>query len=1096
MIESIMYLGIGFLAASISVLAVVPIVHHRAVRLTTRKIEDTIPSSVAEIAADKDLLRAEFAISTRTLEMRVDQLKSKDASQLLQLGRNGNAIHHLRTELDTLRDRLHATDEQLVSETAALKVAEHALSETASELATLKHDLAQQSIVVDGQTIEIVTLKTQVESLNVQLDTNKNELQALNHRREAEQIESQSRAQELTGALQWTERALSDKEAELDKLSRDFNAQTIVGNAQQTKIIALDGEIDALKRRLDVTVTDLKTTEDDCDELTAAMKQAGLALFAKESEAVRLVSELSEHATVGEARANEILGLKADVETLTGRLDEACKALFAKETEAVRLVSELNEHATVGKAQANEIFGLRAEVETLTGRLDETSKALSARESEAVRLVSELSEHATFGKAQANEIFGLRTDVETLTGRLDETGKALSAKESEAVRLVSELNEHATLGKAQANEIFGLKTDVETLTGRLHETGKALSAKQSEADRLVSELSEHATLGKAQANEIFGLKEEVETLTERLDQSCKALNAAEDRTYGLAVAVHKAGLAVSERESQIVKLVGERDERSALVRAQANEVTAFKAGIETLTARLDEASRTLNVAEHRSQTLAAAGEKSEQLLSEKQSEIVKLMDELNEYATVGQSQANEIIGLKAEVETLSERLDEACKALSASEDRNQALAAAAEKSERQLSERDPEFAKLIVEVNERSTLAKAQANEIADLKTEVETLTSRLDEADKAMNAAEDRSEVLAAAAEEAKQAFSEKEAEIAKLIAELNDRTTLGRSQTNEIISLKAEVETQVGRANEARKAQNVAEDRSQTLAVAVEKTERSLSERESEVVRLTGELSESSTLAEAQASEISGLEAEVEMLTGRLDETSEALNAAEDRGETLAAVAEKVELALSGKESEAVKLAGELDERSTLADKQAKELVALKIYVGALKERLDEADNELQKAEQQSAAERLEFDTAIQQMMEERSKFVSFHDRVSELVAQLLEQTREDKDLARRARELETRLAEQSRLLEASELERKQLREEIDATLKTEADRRSAMITEIDNHARAENAKLQAALDRANGDRTRLVYELATAKRQAEAVRTAERPEGIVAA
>ena len=81
MIESIMYLGIGFLAASISVLAVVPIVHTRAVRLTTRQLVDTMPSSVAEIAADKDLLRAEFAMSTRTLEMKVDQLKGKGAGQ-------------------------------------------------------------------------------------------------------------------------------------------------------------------------------------------------------------------------------------------------------------------------------------------------------------------------------------------------------------------------------------------------------------------------------------------------------------------------------------------------------------------------------------------------------------------------------------------------------------------------------------------------------------------------------------------------------------------------------------------------------------------------------------------------------------------------------------------------------------------------------------------------------------------------------------------------------------------------------------------------------------------------------------------------------
>jgi chromosome segregation ATPase len=201
--------------------------------------------------------------------------------------------------------------------------------------------------------------------------------------------------------------------------------------------------------------------------------------------------------------------------------------------------------------------------------------------------------------------------------------------------------------------------------------------------------------------------------------------------------------------------------------------------------------------------LAAAGEKSEQALSEKRSEIAELMDELNDRTTVAESQENEIIGLKAEVETLTGRLDEACKALSASEDRGQALAAAAEKSERQLSERDPEFAKLIVELNEHSTLAKAQGNEIIGLKAEVETLTGRLNEAHNALNAAEDRSHVLAVAGEKSQAALSEKQSEIAKLMGDLNDRSGLGQAQANEIISLKAEVET--GRA--ARRNQQGAE-------------------------------------------------------------------------------------------------------------------------------------------------------------------------------------------------------------------------------------------------------------------------------------------------
>ena len=77
MIESIMFFGIGFLVASLLGLVVVPLVHNRAVRLTVRRLEAATPLSMAEIQAEKDQLRAEFAMSTRRLEMSVDQLKAQ-----------------------------------------------------------------------------------------------------------------------------------------------------------------------------------------------------------------------------------------------------------------------------------------------------------------------------------------------------------------------------------------------------------------------------------------------------------------------------------------------------------------------------------------------------------------------------------------------------------------------------------------------------------------------------------------------------------------------------------------------------------------------------------------------------------------------------------------------------------------------------------------------------------------------------------------------------------------------------------------------------------------------------------------------------------
>lgn len=49
MVEPIMFAGIGFLLAALLVLGFIPLVHGRAVRLTTRRLEALTPVSLAEI---------------------------------------------------------------------------------------------------------------------------------------------------------------------------------------------------------------------------------------------------------------------------------------------------------------------------------------------------------------------------------------------------------------------------------------------------------------------------------------------------------------------------------------------------------------------------------------------------------------------------------------------------------------------------------------------------------------------------------------------------------------------------------------------------------------------------------------------------------------------------------------------------------------------------------------------------------------------------------------------------------------------------------------------------------------------------------------
>jgi hypothetical protein len=108
MIETIMYMGIGFLFAGLIGVAVMPLVHGRAVRLTIRRLEAALPQSMEEIRADKDLLRADFAMSTRRLEIIIEQLKNKTTSQLVELGTKGDAINRLKVERDALKAEIIA----------------------------------------------------------------------------------------------------------------------------------------------------------------------------------------------------------------------------------------------------------------------------------------------------------------------------------------------------------------------------------------------------------------------------------------------------------------------------------------------------------------------------------------------------------------------------------------------------------------------------------------------------------------------------------------------------------------------------------------------------------------------------------------------------------------------------------------------------------------------------------------------------------------------------------------------------------------------------------------------------------------------------
>ncbi|MEH2549528.1 chromosome segregation ATPase [Bradyrhizobium sp. AZCC 2262] len=230
MIEPIMYLAIGFLVSMLFGLMIVPLVHNRAVRLTTRRLEAATPLSMAEIQADKDQLRAEFAMSARRLEMSVEQLKNKTTSQLAELGKKSDAINRMKIELGeknatifslearekAVKEQLRATEEEFAAKTDLLRNAEHALTDKQADLARINHELNDRSMTADSRQVELVAVRTQIEQLKGRVGDAEKEFSTTQARLAQERADSERATHELTEARSRVEN-LSQRVTDLDR---------------------------------------------------------------------------------------------------------------------------------------------------------------------------------------------------------------------------------------------------------------------------------------------------------------------------------------------------------------------------------------------------------------------------------------------------------------------------------------------------------------------------------------------------------------------------------------------------------------------------------------------------------------------------------------------------------------------------------------------------------------------------------------------------------------------------------------------------------------------------------------------------------------
>lgn len=218
MIQATLIFLLGFLSAGFIAVLVAPAIWRRAVALTRRRVEAALPLSMAEISADKDAVRAEYAMATRRLEMTIKSLREEKTAQSLEIERVRAETRHVA---------------QALEEKAAAR--ERFLAEQAAELESLGAMYDEASFAASSRQIELVAQEANIERMDEEISAlNEARQQAGAQLREAgRQVKEQERtlreerrkiltlerkAARLTSSLSSAEEKLQRRERDLERL--------------------------------------------------------------------------------------------------------------------------------------------------------------------------------------------------------------------------------------------------------------------------------------------------------------------------------------------------------------------------------------------------------------------------------------------------------------------------------------------------------------------------------------------------------------------------------------------------------------------------------------------------------------------------------------------------------------------------------------------------------------------------------------------------------------------------------------------------------------------------------------------------------------
>ena len=217
-----MLIVLGFAVALLLALILGKLLWGQAVGLGKRRSRRNDPVTIAALQADKDRLRAEAAMLSSKLELRLNDLKTRLAEQTAEVSRNRNRVDHLVGEI---RDR------------------EETIAKRDEEIELLKSQMVplEQELVVRTQNAQ--QLKEQLRDRDEKIQHKANLIDSLQ-----EQLKSALAANAIVGQADMSARErLQTRISDLTLLSRQIEEQRLALTQQHSELKTLTGVITETK---------------------------------------------------------------------------------------------------------------------------------------------------------------------------------------------------------------------------------------------------------------------------------------------------------------------------------------------------------------------------------------------------------------------------------------------------------------------------------------------------------------------------------------------------------------------------------------------------------------------------------------------------------------------------------------------------------------------------------------------------------------------------------------------------------------------------------------------------------------------------------